>query len=164
MLAGNSFHMDVDEDVVPHSVVPLNRFLTYRLAKVQAKLSAQATRILRAHAGITITQWRIIAVLGDTGRCTSAQLSRLTEMDKGLISRSVKSLTAERMITVTRDASDNRALHLDLTAKGRETFERTIPRMRSRQMGLRAYLDEAEFDTLMRACEKLEKAAEDPEI
>ncbi|WP_323766663.1 MarR family winged helix-turn-helix transcriptional regulator [Antarctobacter sp.] len=156
--------MDVDGNVLPHTVVPLNNFLTYRLAKAQAKLNAQASRILRDHAGITITQWRIIAVLGDTGRCTSAQLSRLTAMDKGLISRNVKTLAADGMITITRDASDNRALHLDLTDRGRATFDHTIPRMRDRQRDLRAYLDDAEFTTLMRACEKLEKAAEDPAI
>ncbi|WP_417209685.1 MarR family winged helix-turn-helix transcriptional regulator [Antarctobacter sp.] len=156
--------MDVKDDAVPQSVVPLSNFLTYRLAKAQAKLNAQASRILRDHAGITITQWRIIAVLGDTGRCTSAQLSRLTAMDKGLISRNVKTLAVEGMITITRDTVDHRALHLDLTDKGRKTFDHTIPRMRDRQRALRAYLDDAEFATFMTACEKLEKAAEDPAI
>lgn len=156
--------MDVDSDAFSQPILPFTRFLTHRLAKVQAKLNAQASRILRDHAGITITQWRIVAALGDTGRCTSAQLSRITDMDKGLISRNVKTLTAEGIVTVSRDETDNRALYLDLTATGQALFTRTVPRMWSRQMALRAHLEDAEFDVFMRACEKLENAADDPDI
>lgn len=145
-------------------LAPLGQFLTYRMSRVQAKLNAQASRILRDHAGITITQWRIIAVLGDGGSCTAAQLSRMTAMDKGLISRNVKTLHAEGLITVTRDRNDNRALHLDLTDKGRQVFDHTIPRMRARQKALRAHLDDVDQDVLMRAFDKLEVAAEDPKV
>lgn len=141
--------------------LPLTDFLTYRLARVQAKLNAQASRILREHAGINLTQWRIIIVLGEIGICTSAQLSRLTTMDKGLISRNVKSLTAEQIVKATRDATDNRAFNLGLTAKGQEIFHHTMPRMRARQEHLRAHLEPAEFEILMTAFTKLEKAAED---
>ncbi|WP_300532301.1 MarR family winged helix-turn-helix transcriptional regulator [uncultured Mameliella sp.] len=143
---------------------PLANFLTYRFARVQSKLNAQASRILREHSGVTITQWRIIAVIGDGGHCTSAQLSRMTAMDKGLISRNVKSLSAEGYLTVTRDRTDNRALYLDLTDKGREIFARTMPRMQARQKALRAYLNESQLDLLMQTFDTLEKAAEDPSV
>lgn len=146
------------------SDAPIAQFLTYRLSRVQARLSAQASRILRDHAGITITQWRIIAVLGEGARRTSAQLSRMTAMDKGLISRNVKSLAAEGLISVTRDRNDNRALYLGLTDKGRRVYDHTMPRMRARQEALRAYLEDGEEDALTRALDKLERAAEDPDI
>ncbi|MBY6115204.1 MarR family winged helix-turn-helix transcriptional regulator [Mameliella alba] len=156
--------MDTDTDPVGLAQAPLANFLTYRLAKVQSKLNAQASRILRDHAGLTITQWRIIAVLGDGGRCTSAQLSRMTAMDKGLISRNVKSLSNEGYLSITRDEADNRALHLDLTDKGREIFERTMPRMQARQQALRSYIDPTQIVVLMQAFDALERAAEDPNI
>ncbi|MGP6086870.1 MarR family winged helix-turn-helix transcriptional regulator [Antarctobacter jejuensis] len=142
----------------------LGQFLTYRMSRLQAKLNAQASRILRDHAGITITQWRIIAVLGDGGSCTAAQLSRMTAMDKGLISRNVKTLNSEGFITISRDSSDNRALHLNLTDKGHKVFDHTFPRMSARQTALRSYLDEIDPELLLLAFDKLERAAEDPTV
>ncbi len=142
----------------------LGQFLTYKISRVQAKLNAQASRILRDHSGITLTQWRIIAVLGDGGSCTAAQLSRMTAMDKGLISRNVKTLNTEGLIAISRDNNDNRALHLNLTGKGLAVFEHTFPRMRARQKALRSYLDEVDQELLSRAFDKLERAAEDPTV
>ncbi|MDD9730586.1 MarR family winged helix-turn-helix transcriptional regulator [Mameliella sp. AT18] len=156
--------MDSNHDTGGPQRAPLANFLTYRFARVQSKLNAQASRILREHSGVTITQWRIIAVIGDGGPCTSAQLSRMTAMDKGLISRNVKSLNAEGYLSVTRDQTDNRALYLDLTEKGRKVFERTMPRMQARQKALRAYLDKSQIDLLMQTFDTLEKAAEDPNV
>ena len=142
----------------------LGQFITYRLSRIQAKLNAQASRILRDHAGVTVTQWRIIAMLGDGGSCTAAHLSRMSAMDKGLISRNVKMLHADGFITISRDGKDNRALFLNLTDKGRGVFDHTFPRMQARQKALRSHLDEVDHDLLMRAFDKLERAAEDPTV
>jgi DNA-binding MarR family transcriptional regulator len=154
-----------DHDTDDHpSPAPLETFLTYRLARVQSKLNAQATRILRDHAGITLTQWRILAVIGDAGSCTAAQLSRNTSMDKGLISRNVKTLIAQGFLSSQRDAFDNRAQHLDLTDKGQDVYQRTIPRMRDRQTALRAYLTPDDEAVLLRVFDNLERACDDPSI
>jgi DNA-binding MarR family transcriptional regulator len=140
------------------------QFMTYRLARVQAKLNAQATRILRDHAGLTLTQWRLLALLGGAGQATAAQLSRHAAMDKGLISRNIRALTEEGLVQVNSDPADHRAQVLTLSPRGVSLFEHTLPRMRARQDALRAYLDANEEAVLNRALEKLERAAEDPTV
>ena len=142
----------------------LETFLTYRLARVQSKLNIQAARILRDHAGLTLTQWRIIAFLGELTSCTAAQMSRMSAMDKGLISRTIKTLSANGYISVTPDAHDNRALYLALTQAGREMYTRTIPRMQARQAALRSHLTPDEEEVLLRALGKLEGAADNPDV
>lgn len=152
------------DDATSIQMTPLEQFLTYRLARIQSKLTAKDSRMLRELAGITTTQWRIIAILGSHGLCTAAQLSRIATMDKGLISRTVKSLQAEGLISTSRKATDNRAMYLDLTVAGRDIFDRMMPRMQARQTALRAYLQDLPSDVLNRAFDCLERAADDPAV
>lgn len=141
---------------------PIGQFLTYRLARVQAKLNAQANRLVKDCAGLTLTQWRLIALIGATGRSTAAQLSRYAAMDKGLISRNLKALGEENLVRIIRDTEDNRLQHLELTAEGRALFDNTLPRMQARQNALRDRLDEEEVRAFLATLDKLEQAAEDP--
>lgn len=143
---------------------PIEQFLTYRMARVQARLNAQVTRLLKDWAGLTLTQWRLMALIGATGRSTAAQLSRHAAMDKGLISRNIKGLAEEGHIAIIADADDHRLQHLELTAAGRAIFERTQPRMLARQDALLARLDDEEVKHFLSALEKLELAAEDPDL
>ena len=136
-------------------------FLTFRLARVQAKLNAQSSRILKDHCGLTLTQWRLLSLIGAAGRTTAAHLSREVAMDKGLISRNIKTMVADGHVRITVDPEDNRAQHLELTEAGLEVFHTTVPRMRARQDALRALLDADEEAMLNRALAKLEKAADD---
>lgn len=143
---------------------PIGQFLTYRMARVQAKLNAQATRLLKEEAGLTLTQWRLLALIGATGRATAAQLSRLAAMDKGLISRNLKCLTEAGLVVITPDSIDHRAQHLELSAEGKEIFESTLPRMHERQAALRSRLENDELRHFLSALEKLESAADDGDL
>ena len=58
------------------------------------------------------------------------------------------------------DESDHRAHLLKLTAKGREVFDSTLPKMRERQRRLRAELSEQDLAALHRAFDALELAAD----
>ena len=90
----------IDRDVEEQETASPARFLTFRLARVQAKLNAQSSRILKDHAGITLTQWRLLALIGNAGRTTAAVLSREVAMDKGLISRNIKTMVSDGLVRV----------------------------------------------------------------
>ncbi|MBP0482524.1 MarR family winged helix-turn-helix transcriptional regulator [Sagittula salina] len=137
------------------------RFLTFRLARVQAKLNAQSSRILRDHAGITLTQWRLLALIGNAGRTTAAVLSREVAMDKGLISRNIKTMVSDGLVRITLDPDDNRAQHLELSEAGNKMFTETLPRMRARQDALRALFDIEEEEVFNRVLDKLDRIADD---
>ncbi len=142
-------------------VLPLHQFLTYRLSRVQAKLNAQAGAMLRRYAGLTLSQWRILALVGAAGQTRLSDLARIAALDKGLLSRNLKSLIAEDLVMSKQDEFDQRVQHLSLSPEGKTLFEKTLPRMRKRQHRLRSALNEHELGVFYQVLDKLEVAAED---
>jgi DNA-binding MarR family transcriptional regulator len=134
--------------------------LSARLARVNAKLNLQTARLLKDLAGLTLTEWRVIALLGEGGETTSTAISRDAEIDKGLLSRTLKRLAAAQLVNQTRAQFDNRIHTLSLTQSGRKIFEDIAPRMSERQQGLRADIGPAEIETFFRVLDKLEKTTE----
>lgn len=139
----------------------LLRFITYRISRVHPKLNAQAAHILRKHAGLSLVQWRMLAmirVLGP-GVCSSEVIEFAT-VDKGLFSRNLKAMLADGFVERKTDMRDQRRSLLHLTPKGRQLYEETISIMRIRQQHLLHDLSEEEKGVLMRALDKLEVNAQ----
>ena len=142
------------------SELPLRRFVTYRLSRVQAKLNAQASRILQETSGITLTQWRVIALVGAAGQTQSSKLSKESALDKSLLSRNLKTLIEQGVVASRTDAEDHRVQVLSLTDKGRAIFEKTLPVTRARQTQLREGLTDEELRVFHKVLDHLEIAAE----
>lgn len=139
---------------------PIQGFLTYRLSRVQTKLNAQAHALLQPHDGLTLSKWRILALVGAAGETRLSDLSRSADLDKGLLSRNLKSLIEDTLVASNGDKTDQRVQRLSLTPKGRALFDRVLPRMRERQARLRAALTVEELEALESALPKLEAAAD----
>lgn len=144
----------------PESELPLRRFVTYRISRVQAKLNAQASRILHKTSGITLTQWRVIALVGAAGQTQSSKLSKEAALDKGLLSRNLKTLIEQGVVASRTDSGDHRVQVLSLTDKGRAIFEKTLPVTRARQTQLREGLTDEELRVFHKVLDHLEIAAE----
>ncbi|MEL7099421.1 MAG: MarR family transcriptional regulator [Pseudomonadota bacterium] len=140
--------------------LPLLQFLTYRISRVHAKLNAQASTLLSDHSGLTLSRWRILALVGAAGQTRLSDLARAAALDKGLLSRNLKVMVADGLIDAQQDDIDQRVHLLSLTQAGRSLFESTLPRMQERQAKLRASLAPDELTTLYAALEKLEAAAD----
>ncbi len=137
----------------------LHRFLTLRLSRIQAKLNAQASHILREVNGLSLVQWRILALVAASGRSTASALSQYAGIDKGLFSRALKTLVAGGLISVATDPADHRSHVISATDRGFEIFERTLPIMRARQAHLVSDMTPEQRRVLMSALDKLEVAA-----
>lgn len=140
--------------------VPLQQFLTYRLTRLHAKLNAQASRILSEHAGITLTQWRIIALTGGKGEITLTDIHRATQMDKGQLSRTIKTMLEEALIASRASLNDQRQQLLTLTRTGQQIYLETLPKMQTRQKMLMDSLAPEEKKMIFSAIDKLELASE----
>jgi DNA-binding MarR family transcriptional regulator len=140
--------------------LPLQDYLTYRLSRVQAKLNAQGSKVLRDAAGLTLVQWRVVAFIGAAGRSSLSSITRETALDKGLLSRNLKTLVDMGVVRSEQDVVDNRVQHLSLTRRGQDLFERALPVTKRRQAWLRKDLTAAEIDTFKRVLLKLERASQ----
>lgn len=142
----------------------LSQFLTYRISRLHGKLNAQASRILRDSVGVTLNQWRMIAFIGGAEEITASELISYTAMDKGMVSRNVKSLIGGGLVVASPHESDHRVQVLTLSPTGREVFDTALPTMRRRQAWLQKNLSDADIATFRKVMNALETASEETDI
>lgn len=136
------------------------QFLTYRLAYVQTRLNRQALRILSRNFGLTLSEWRVLALIAAGGETSSRSLTEISTMDKGLVSRTIKGLVKSGLLQGRSNAADHRQYLWSPTQKGRTLYKAVLPVMRKRQKYLRASLHETQLHHLLSALSALESAAE----
>jgi len=139
---------------------PLTQFLTYRILRLHHALNAQAVAILTEVSGISLGQWRILAMVGSGGALTARDVARRTGFDPAFISRTVRSLEERGLLRTARSDVDRRVMTIEPTAAGVELHDRTLPFMRVRQEALLAALAPEERDAIFRIIDKLERAAQ----
>lgn len=138
-------------------IYDLTRHLTYRIARLQARLNAQATSLLKTHAQISLSEWRVIAMLANPKVETQKDVLEAMGLDKGQISRTIQRLVQKGMIVPISSAEAQRERGLKLTEKGRHLVEKMVPIMMQRQAHLQSGLDEAEIDRLFDFVNRLEQ-------
>ena len=109
------------------AVLRLEQFLPYRLSVLANRVSRALSREYAEAFGLTIPEWRVMAVLGAGDARSAEAVSRATAMDKVAVSRAVARLAARRLVLRRRDATDRRRLVLNLSAEGQRTYERIVP-------------------------------------
>ncbi|MEM7347670.1 MAG: hypothetical protein AAF485_25835, partial [Chloroflexota bacterium] len=70
-------------------VLNLPKYTSYYLTAIYNKLTSGASRIYRDEFNIGIVDWRIIATLASEAYITASRVSRITNIDKGSISKSL---------------------------------------------------------------------------
>ena len=76
---------------------------------------------------LTVSKWRILAILSDRGTCRFGELARLTSIEPATLSRFVGALVRDGLIRRRRSSSDARAVTIGLTEKGELAFAATLP-------------------------------------
>jgi len=136
-----------------------SRFITYRLSQTNARLSAQATRLLRKHTELSVVQWRILALISATAPITSSALVKAVAMDAGLFSRNLKSLINERLVLARINRTDNRQQLLSLSGAGVKRFKEAAPLMQERRDKLTKNISNKDLEVFFSVLDKLEENA-----
>lgn len=105
----------------------LDRFAPYRLSVLTNRVSNAIARQYSERFGLTIPQWRTMAVLGETPGLSARDVAERTAMDKVQVSRAVESLMRARRVQRQADPVDRRMTRLSLTAKGRAIYDEVVP-------------------------------------
>ena len=107
-------------------------FITFRLAKLQNALNTQASKLLKRHGNVTLTEWRILIAISVSDMGQMADISRHSGFDKGQVSRGVKSLTKKGLVTSVADDEAARAQVLHVTPDGKAIIDAVLPHMLAR--------------------------------
>ncbi|HTQ13553.1 MAG TPA: MarR family winged helix-turn-helix transcriptional regulator [Rhizomicrobium sp.] len=141
--AGDAGHLDLD------------RFLPYRLSILSNKVSDSIARLYSQRFGLSVPEWRIMAVLGQMPGLSAGDVARRTAMDKVQVSRAVAALVGTRRVQRDGDESDGRVTRLSLTARGRANYDEIVPLALHLEAVLLGALSREERESLNRLLDKL---------
>ncbi len=133
----------------------LAEFLPYRMAITSSAVSGAIANEYRAQFGLKISEWRVMAVLGDAGALTQRDLVGATQMDKVAVNRACKVLEDRGLLQRSPNVADGRSHHLELTAQGCEIHARIWPQAQEIYEDIFAVLTPREVERLRGLLDKL---------
>lgn len=122
-------------------------FLPYRLSTTSNAVSGRIAQEYRSRFGLSVPEWRVMAVLGDAGAMTQRDLTRHTVMDKVAVNRACKVLEERSLATRRPNALDGRSHLLDLTAAGKAMHGQIMPLALEMERRLFASFTDEEIET-----------------
>jgi len=138
----------------------LEHFLPYRLSLLTNIVSQGIARSYRDKHDISVTEWRILAVLGRFPGLSASEVVEHTAMDKVAISRGVKSLMERGFLQRKTDRGDRRRRQLFITpGKGQHLLNKVIPLAQKYEQFLLQALGKEETGGFFRTLEKLHQRA-----
>lgn len=105
----------------------LDQFIPYRLSVLSNTVSMSIARAYEREFGLTIPEWRVLAVLARYPELSAIEVAERTAMDKVAVSRAVSRLLARRRLSRAYDKSDQRRSILKLSALGESVYRQVAP-------------------------------------
>ena len=118
-----------------------------RLRKATRRVSQIYDRHLEA-AGLTITQYGLLAYLAATGETTIGALAEKLAMDPTTLTRNLRPLIRQGLVTHESDRRDRRVRCVNLSVAGREAFDAARPLWRAAQNQITAVIGDVETSAL----------------
>lgn len=105
----------------------LDDYLPYRLSVAANAVSQLIARAYVDRFGLTVPQWRLMAVLGEDSPLTQQALCGRTVMDKVTVMRAARGLLQRRLLRRQPNQQDGRSHRLSLTATGERMYAEVAP-------------------------------------
>jgi DNA-binding MarR family transcriptional regulator len=145
------------EDALP---LKLDGYLPYRLSVTSNAVSRVIARAYEDRFGLSIPEWRLIAVLGEGATMTQTDIVARTAMDKMTVSRAAAGLLAKGHAMRTAHGEDRRSHHLALSESGRAVYREIVPLALRYEAQVTAGLTTDEITTLLDLLDRLKDASE----
>jgi DNA-binding MarR family transcriptional regulator len=140
---------------LPAEAFRLEDFLPYRLSVTANRVSRMMARHYSATYGLTIPEWRVLAMVGRFGSLSPSAVGEWTAMDKVKVSRASASLVARGLLRQAQDPEDGRGRLLRLTRKGTTVLEGMVPLACELEEQLAGGLSRTEWNGLLKTLSKL---------
>jgi len=140
------------------TMLELEQFLPYRLSVLANTISTAIAGVYQQRFNLSVTEWRVLAVLGRYPDCSATEVAERIAMDKVAVSRAVAGLLKSGRIRRSTDNQDRRRSVLSLSAKGRRVYAQVVPLALAYEGQLLARLKSQEQAQLDRILAKLASA------
>ena len=105
----------------------LGEFLPYRLSVLAESVSRAFAQHYERRFGISIPEWRVVAVLGERSPSSTQEVIGRTRMDRVKVSRAAIRLEDKGLIARTPVPGDQRAHNLRLSRRGLVMYRQIVP-------------------------------------
>lgn len=135
--------------------LPLERFLPYRLSRLDNEISQGLERIYGPTFGLSVAQWRMLAAIARLQPTSATELVAYSVMDKVTISRAIAELDQRGLVERETDPRDRRRAELSLTGEGTRIHDRIAPLAMAFERDLVKAFTRAELAAFNRGLDKL---------
>jgi DNA-binding MarR family transcriptional regulator len=108
--------------------------------------------------GLNTGEWKVLSILwrkGEPHRVSPGELAKVEELSTGAMTNRLDRLEKAGHVRRLRDPEDRRAVHVELTAKGKRTWEKAIIAQGKKEAVVASALNEREKQQLTKLLRKL---------
>jgi len=142
------------------SLLTLERYLPYRLSILSNRISTLVAQSYKDRFGLSITEWRIMAVLGEYPGASADEISSKTQIEKSLISRAISKLLKRNLIQRQISKEDKRRSQIELSVMGYDVYSQIVPLSLEYEQKLLGCLSQQEQSDLSNLIDRLYVHAE----
>ncbi len=133
----------------------LEDFLPYRLSITSHTVSTNIARVYEKRFGISIPEWRVIAILGRFPGLSAVEVAERTFLDKVAVSRAVTKLIKNGRIDRQFADADRRRSILKLSEEGEQVHNEIAPLALEFERQLVEDISEDDYETFNAILEQL---------
>jgi DNA-binding MarR family transcriptional regulator len=138
----------------------LEDFLPYRLWVASEVVSRTFAQLYERRFGISISEWRVLATLGDGRTETTQRVIERSHLDRVRVSRALIRLADKGLVDRCPQLGDQRAHVLQLSRRGLSVYGEIAAQAHRLQTELVASLNTEERASFRSLIERIERAAE----
>ena len=138
----------------------LHSFFPYLVRIYYRAVNEAISNVYTEKFGLSVSEWRTMAVLGPHNSLSATQIVAQSSMDKVVVSRAIKGLQAHGLLKRDIDGDDRRRAVLRLTGQGQDLFTKLVPMVKNAEEGCLQNLSTQERDTLIALMQRVRINAE----
>lgn len=139
--------------------VLIAELLPYQLGQASGLLANHFRKRYLAPLHLDVAAWRALALIGERGQATAAELVAQTATDHVTLHRAIKDLTAKKLVNRKVDQTDRRSKLLRLTTAGRARYVELAARARELDTMIRQWIEPAEQEILSGVLQRITREA-----
>ncbi len=133
----------------------LEDFVPYRLSVLSHTISTTIANVYEKRFGVSIPEWRVIAILGRFPGLSAVEVADRTMLDKVAVSRAVTKLIRNGRIDRQFADADRRRSILNLSDEGRQVHDEIAPLALAFEHDLLQGISAEDYDTFNIVIERL---------
>jgi DNA-binding MarR family transcriptional regulator len=153
-------HTAVNETSFEFDSFDLREFFPYLVRVYYRAVSDAVSNVYASHYGLSVSEWRTMAVLGPINALSASEIVEQSSMDKVTVSRAIKGLQAHGFLKRDVDSTDKRRAVLKLTQAGIDAFSELVPLVKQIEKDCLQGLTPEEQKTLISLMHRVRQNAE----